>query len=258
MDKKRLRIFAGANGSGKSTFIKTFQNNHIANLHIYVNADELEVLLKTRNKVNFNDFKFLATTESIQNHFKISTFRHRQIADFDIYTCFKVIENKLIIEDKITVDSYIAADIADYIRQNLVLNNLSFSFETVMSNENKIEFLKRAKQNGYKIYLYFFATKDPEINVSRVKLRVKQGGHDVKKSNIIERYYKGLKLLKSAINISNNAYLFDTSNNTSNFVAQIINGKEIELIPNKDSKDKENNEIEVPDWIKTYVLENSI
>ena len=55
----------------------------------------------------------------------------------------------------------------------------TFTFETVMSHPGKVALLQQAQQAGYRTYLYYVATDDPEINVSRVANRVALKGHDV-------------------------------------------------------------------------------
>jgi len=89
-----------------------------------------------------------------------------------------------------SIDSYLAADIAEFIRQKLLKEGISFTYETVMSHPDKIEFMKEAQKNGYKVYLYFVSTTDPEINSYRVKLRVIQNGHSVPFDKIKDRYLK--------------------------------------------------------------------
>ena len=82
------------------------------------------------------------------------------------------------------MNSYIAADIAEFIRQELLTEGLSFSFETVTSDLSKVDFLNLAKKKGYRIYLYYFSTEDPLINRSRVNVRVLQKGHAVSEEMI--------------------------------------------------------------------------
>ena len=48
-----------------------------------------------------------------------------------------------------------------------------------MSHISKVEFLREAKRQGYKTYLYYVSTVDPQINIARVKYRVSVGGHPV-------------------------------------------------------------------------------
>ena len=92
------------------------------------------------------------------------------------------------------INSYIAADIANFLREALLDAGVSFSYETVMSHVSKVEFLKKAKANNYKIYLYFIATEDPEININRVKIRIAQKGHSVNPETIKRRYFKAYKI----------------------------------------------------------------
>jgi predicted ABC-type ATPase len=66
--------------------------------------------------------------------------------------------------------------LADAIRRALLAQGSTFTFETVMSSRDKIDFMREAQALGYRTYLYFVATDDPEINISRVQLRVSQGG----------------------------------------------------------------------------------
>jgi predicted ABC-type ATPase len=85
------------------------------------------------------------------------------------------------------------------------------TFETVMSSEDKVAFMLKAKASGYRTYLYFVATEDPDININRVKNRVAAGGHPVPTEKIVQRYGRCLNLLPAAIAASNRAYIFDNS-----------------------------------------------
>ena len=86
------------------------------------------------------------------------------------------------------VNSYLASVASDFLRQKLMEQKMSFTLETVMSHPSKIELLTQAQASGYRTYLYFVATDDPAINISRVKSRVKLGGHNVPEDKIAERY----------------------------------------------------------------------
>jgi predicted ABC-type ATPase len=86
------------------------------------------------------------------------------------------------------------------------------SFETVFSHKGKVEFVKRAKAAGYKVYLYFVSTESPEINVYRVKeVRVKEGGHDVPEDKIVSRYDRSMEFLYEAAQYCYQVYFFDNS-----------------------------------------------
>ena len=90
-------------------------------------------------------------------------------------------------------------DAADFIRFQLLAQNNTFTFETVLSHPSKLSFLQQARTLGYKNYLYFVCTVDPAINISRVAQRVALKGHDVPETKIVNRYYDSLALLPSLI-----------------------------------------------------------
>jgi len=87
----------------------------------------------------------------------------------------------------------------------------SFAFETVFSTVQVPEFIKQAKLKGYKINLHYIATENHDINVSRVAKRVNEGGHDVPKQRIIERYSKSLAILPELLRCVDEAILYDNS-----------------------------------------------
>ena len=140
---------------------------------------------------------------------------------------------------KTFVDSYLAADLAEFVRQQLVDQGLSFTYETVMSFPDKIKFLEESRRKGYKVYLYFIATNDPEININRVNLRVAQNGHYVDPDVISRRYVRSLKNLKFAIKQTDRAYVFDNTGTSAKLVAEITNGINVIM----------NSAIETPSWV---------
>ena len=81
-----------------------------------------------------------------------------------------------------------AAIYADELREMLIAQGATFTFETVLSRPNKLDLLQRARDKGYFIRGYFILTCDPNLNVARVQSRVYNGGHDVPKEAIIRRY----------------------------------------------------------------------
>lgn len=109
------------------------------------------------------------------------------------------------------INSYTASFIASYLVSKLFLTKQSFCFETVMSHFSKVFILKEAIKNGYQTYLYFVFTQNPKLNIQRVSLRVKEGGHDVPSSKINERYSKSIRLFPKALAVSGRAYLIDNS-----------------------------------------------
>ena len=87
---------------------------------------------------------------------------------------------------------------------------------------------------------------DPEINISRVRTRVKQGGHPVPEEKIAPRYYRSLDLLMEAIRHTNRAYIFDNSGHQQErtWLAEITDGRTLEMKTDQ-----------VPAWFKRAVLD---
>jgi predicted ABC-type ATPase len=129
----------------------------------------------------------------------------------------------------VRVNSYHASVLADFIRQHLLASRTSFTFETVMSSADKVEFLRCAREGGFRTYLYFVATEDPEINISRVQHRVRTGGHPVPTDKIVSRYHRSLDLLPEALAHTSRAYVFDNSGHERVLVAEVTDGVELEM-----------------------------
>ena len=115
-----------------------------------------------------------------------------------------------------------------------------------MSSPDKVKLLEQAQQLGYRTYLYFIATDDPAINVSRVQNRVHLGGHPVPEDKIVSRYHRSLDLLMSAIQHTNRTYIFDNSghNQERTWLAEITDGRVLEIKTDR-----------VPAWFTKAVLD---
>ena len=103
----------------------------------------------------------------------------------------------------------------------------SFVFETVMSAIDKVDFIAKAKKNGFFIRLFFISTTMPSINASRIANRVMNGGHDVPITKIISRYYKSIENCKAVSSIVDRLYVYDNSVDGEDAKIQfrLINGK---------------------------------
>jgi predicted ABC-type ATPase len=225
MDAPRLRMFAGPNGSGKST-IKSVVPPEL--LGVYVNPDEIEKEIRERDFLDLRTYGVMTTGEEILPFFLNSTLLAKAGLE-DRAEKLRFSEEKLDFSE-VSVNAYYASVAADFIRQKLLERRVSFSFETVMSSPDKVALLEKARSRGYRTYLYFIATEDPEINIARVKSRVHLGGHDVPVDKIVSRYARSLDQLLSAIRLSNRAYLFDNSRHGSEhlWVAEITEGRDLE------------------------------
>lgn len=104
-----------------------------------------------------------------------------------------------------------AANFAKQIRENCIENSESLIFETVLSADDKIDFIIDARNKGYFIRIFFVGTDNPSINASRIALRVMEGGHDVPITKIISRYSKSIANCAVCANIVDRLYVYDNS-----------------------------------------------
>lgn len=104
-----------------------------------------------------------------------------------------------------------AAQKAEALREECLVQRRSLVFETVFSAPDKVEFIKKAKQLDYFIRLFFICTDSPLINVSRISRRRLKGGHDVPPAKILSRYSKSIAQCAVVISIVDRAYIYDNS-----------------------------------------------
>lgn len=237
----RLRMFAGPNGSGKSS-LKSVLDRKL--LGIYINPDEIEASIKSNDVLNFNDFAIETSEDEIRDFFLDSTLLKK--ADLlEEAENLRFADNRLSFFN-VEVNSYFASVAAAFIRQKLIIARQSFSFETVMSSPDKVQLLEKSRQLGYRNYLYFVATDDFNINISRVAYRVQNGGHDVPIDKIVTRYARSLDLLWAAIKTTDRAYIFDNSGNSISWIAEITAAAQIEFKSDA-----------IPFWFQKYVLDKA-
>lgn len=97
------------------------------------------------------------------------------------------------------------------LRERCLSEKKSLIFETVLSADDKIEYIERAIKAGFFVRLFFVCTTSPTINASRIANRVMKGGHDVPISKIISRYQRSILNCKYIIGKVHRAYLYDNS-----------------------------------------------
>ena len=135
-----LRIIAGPNGSGKTTFVREFLPRYITVPH-FVNADLIAAGLSP----------FAPETAAL------------------------------------AAGRLMLAEI-----QRLADQRASFAFETTLSGKTYERLLRRMREQGYRVYLYFLWLPSPDLNVERVAHRVRHGGHDVPEADVRRRYHRGI------------------------------------------------------------------
>ena len=238
MPTKRLRIFAGPNGSGKSAIEEIVSSKY--NIGTFINADKIEQILRTRNQLSFNTYGLQVSRMALSTFIKSSGFQ--EIVDLSrISSQLFLSKNILSLKSKMVPYAYLGAILSEFIRNKCLSQNRTFSFETVMSHPGKLDFIKEAKSNGFKTYLYFVCTESVKINIG-VRSRVQLGGHSVPMDKIKSRYSKSLNLLADAVKLADRAFIYDNSGENTVLLAEKNENRLTILLP------------EVPSWFDQYLI----
>jgi predicted ABC-type ATPase len=76
--------------------------------------------------------------------------------------------------------------------RQLAQERAEFAFESTLSSRSFALFLSRLIATGYRVSIYYFCLSSPTLAVQRVKLRVRQGGHDIPADVVRRRFDRSL------------------------------------------------------------------
>jgi len=74
---------------------------------------------------------------------------------------------------------------------------VDFAFETTLSGLIYLKRLQRWKAAGYRIELVFLRLASPKLALRRIAARVKQGGHNVPREDVLRRFERGWQNFQS-------------------------------------------------------------
>jgi len=73
----------------------------------------------------------------------------------------------------------------------LARDKADFAFESTLSGLAYAARIKEWKSNGYRIEIYSIRLSSPALALRRIATRVKQGGHDVARADVLRRFDRG-------------------------------------------------------------------
>jgi len=73
----------------------------------------------------------------------------------------------------------------------LVETKAEFAFESTLSGLRYAKRIEDWKRRGYLIEIVYIRLASPQLALSRIAARVRQGGHDVPRSDVIRRFKRG-------------------------------------------------------------------
>ena len=121
--------------------------------------------------------------------------------------------------------------------QDCIERGISFTQETTLSGVRTEHTIRKAKENGYQIRLYYVGLDTVEESLKRIENRVSKGGHTIPRQDVERRYRRRFEDLARILPYCDEAVFFDNDNGFFE-VAEYSNG---ELIL-KGSK--------LPDWVR--------
>ena len=95
--------------------------------------------------------------------------------------------------------------------EELIEQKQSFTVETTLSGSTYLRMAARARSVGFNIVVFFIGTTSVEINLARVRARVKKGGHDVTEEDQRRRYPRTLANMQKLLPLADLAVIFDNS-----------------------------------------------
>ncbi|HBX56452.1 zeta toxin family protein [Pseudomonas sp. UBA2684] len=161
--KPKLIVFAGPNGSGKTSITETLREHHWLSGCTFVNPDEIAQ----------DEFGGWNSEEAFRQ----------------------------------------AAKKSEDLREQCLNDRRSLAFETVLSTQNKLDFIQRAVDAGFFVRVFFVSTSHPAINAYRITYRYMDGGHEVPISKIVSRYTKSIANCVELASLVDRLYIYDNSVN---------------------------------------------
>lgn len=108
--------------------------------------------------------------------------------------------------------------------QQYIQSESSFIVETTFAGNTYIKLIREAKSRGWLVVLMYIGIDNPNMNVLRVADRVKLGGHDVSREDILRRYERSLANLNKAAKIVDKLILYDNSTDAGHQLLAVIEG----------------------------------
>ncbi len=88
----------------------------------------------------------------------------------------------------------------------------NFAFETTLSGLLYARLISEWRRQNYEVKLFYLSLATPELAVSRVAARVRQGGHDVPESVVRRRYLAGWRNFQQTFKLMVDTWLqYDNS-----------------------------------------------
>ena len=107
----------------------------------------------------------------------------------------------------------------------LIAGRKSFVHETTLSSRQSLKVMSDARAAGYHVGLVFVVLNSVDLNVLRVRERVRMGGHSIAEKDIRRRYSRAMANLPDAIRFADQSVVYDNSSVSHTKLVEISDGK---------------------------------
>ena len=104
-----------------------------------------------------------------------------------------------------------ARQLVDQRIRNNINSRTTFGFESTYSGRSRPNIVRAAKHAGYTTRAIFLGTENAEINITRVRKRVSEGGHHVNNVEVRRRWTRAWKNLLETWNEFDTVRILDNS-----------------------------------------------
>lgn len=87
----------------------------------------------------------------------------------------------------------------------------SFNHETTLTGHRALKNIRKARELGYRVRLYYVGVDNEHIAIERIRHRVACGGHDIDADTVRKRYRASLTNFSKALEYCEEAYVFDNT-----------------------------------------------
>jgi len=112
---------------------------------------------------------------------------------------------------------------------NMLADGNSFVMESTISGNYHLRVLDEAREKGYEIILIYVFLDAIELNLVRIKNRVRLGGHNVPEADVVRRFYRSVKNFGNVAKLADSWKLYYNGNNGYELIA-IGCGDEIDVL----------------------------
>jgi predicted ABC-type ATPase len=107
---------------------------------------------------------------------------------------------------------------------DLITKRQNFVHETTLSSRQSLAVMRQARAAGYQVGLIFVVLHSVELNILRVRERVRMGGHSIPERDIRRRYDRALANLPEAIKAAHQTAVYDNSSMSHVKLIEISDG----------------------------------